>query len=155
MGRICLILLTLSLFGCAFSPVKRPETTHNVFDFKGEFKGNAFELTEFTLKYMGWDIHLSDPERGVIKTKTLPATVEDVGFCGTWNGMPVKGTCSVGIEAKVTEQEVQLWALIFTEFTAQNLYGQTTRKEAYQCRSNGRMEKKVLAFMNKFQDRKP
>ena len=149
MKRTCALACLIVLSGCAFSAVRRVN-----FDQYGNSyrttKHIELEPTEAldearsALDGIGWEIASTNADLGIIHSKPRPVTLPDVCDCGTWNGDPVHGTGDFAFVVSVTPDgtgaKVTVDGQCMTNFTGQNLYGATTRRETYRCASRGKPE---------------
>lgn len=149
------IPLLLSVFvltsGCAFSAVNRPDVSRysNQFPRENSYQGTTQEVLDAarsSLEAMGYEILAVTEEISQIRTKVRAVTIPDYCDCGTWNLSPVTGTAESVLVTTVSDQDGDQTRVVLehncvTNFSGQNLYGATTRRETYQCASRGHIEK--------------
>ena len=149
-GRATAVLMLGALTGCAFSAVTRVNPTQYSAQIKKEASytasvEQATEAAKNAIEAMGWTIQTTNPAMGVVRSLVRPVTVPEVCDCGTWNGKAVAGTADSVIVVNVDTSaeglsEVKVGVECMVNFRGTNLYGVTTRQEAYACASRGQVE---------------
>lgn len=149
-GQAAVCLLMLVLNACAFASVDRPDLTkYNATIVHqrtiGLSRGEALEAAKAAAQSLGFKISFFNQNMGELRSD--PMSVPSAGHCdcGTWNGSQVEGSANAILKARAREvgaKQTNLWVqvLYVTNFTANNLYGMTTRRETYQCASLGTAE---------------
>jgi hypothetical protein len=154
-----IVLLACCLSACAFAAVKKP----NVDRYFSQFPQSqvvslepaaAIDASKSALEGMGYEIQAVNSDLKMVRTKARPALIPGVCDCGTWNGRQINGTgeSSLMVTAERREENASLVSIrheCFTQFAGQNLYGATTRRDTYQCASNGFAEKEFWASLTK------
>lgn len=154
-----MLCCVLSLTGCAFSSVDRP----NVEKFKPKIttasfpnlqKSDAMEIAGVALRSIGYEVGSATPELSEVKSVSKPAMVPQICDCGSWNGNQISGTADSMIAVTVENPGTALATLKInfvcaTSFKGQNLFGATTRAETYQCASTGAIENQFLSNFGK------
>jgi hypothetical protein len=146
-----LMALIVLASGCAFSAVRRPDPDLYSSGFSREQRisissAGALAAAKSTLEAMGYEIQSVTPELGQIRTKAVQVAIPQLCDCGTWNRDSVRGTADSILTVRVTaggtgNSTVTIEHVCGTNFSGQNLYGATTRRETYQCASRGMVEK--------------
>lgn len=150
-ARMIVMLLIFALaVSCAFSAVKRTpvDRYHGAFSREQAFSvepAAALDIAKSSLESMGYEIQSVTPELGQLRTKALAVAIPNLCDCGTWNLDPVRGTADSFFTVKASQAAsgssmVTIEHVCGTNFAGQNLYGATTRREAYQCASRGIIE---------------
>lgn len=149
-ARAAFLVAMGMLAGCAFSSVTRVSPAQYAAQIKREASYSASveqatEAAKNAIEAMGWAIQTSNPAMGVARSLVRPVTVPEVCDCGTWNGKAVAGTADSVVIVNVETAEdglsrVKLGVECMVNFRGTNLYGVTTRQEAYACASRGSIE---------------
>lgn len=144
------LLSAVTFYACAFSPVRRPEVKPHVSRAPEGMAldlsvGDAVEASKEALEAMGYEILTANPALGLVRTKVRSIPVPEKCDCGTWNASPVKGTAESTVIVNTQSEgedkvSISISMECITNFTGQNLYGATTRRETYPCASRGIIE---------------
>lgn len=154
MKALPILLILPLLSSCAFSPVTKPiDETKEATKITRQYSispEEAFSVSRKSLKLVGYKESMALAEEGVIKTEPSLGKVTDQYDCGTWNGRVITGSCDstalVNISESVNGSNISMETTCVTSFTGKNLWGMTTRKETFDCKSNGKLEE--LFFRN-------
>ena len=151
--------LLVAALGCAFSPVNKPNPAlyQSAFAREQVVRGTSSDVLDAVrsaLEAMGYEIQSITPELGQVLTKSQQVAIPQLCDCGTWNLDPVRGTADslfkVTVASHVSDSAtVAIEHLCGTQFAGQNLYGATTRREAYQCASRGIVEANFWSTLDK------
>lgn len=145
------VLAALFATGCAFSPVKRPnpQLFYNNFDHSRSVNlpvAEALDAARSAVEAVGFEVQSVTAELGLIRSKAMSVAIPAVCDCGTWNMSPVSGSAELALTVTVTARDagamVAVEGVCGTNFSGQNLYGATTRRETYQCASRGTLEQR-------------
>lgn len=157
----CLISIStvLALQACAFSPVARVnyDRYYNQFPRTKTVPGESsamLDAVRSSLEGMGYPDVKVNSDLAEVRTGSLAVPTPEACDCGTWNGSPVRGTAESAVLVKVTaaasdEVQVAIEQSCGTLFRGQNLYGATTRQEAYRCASRGAVERKFWETLDR------
>jgi hypothetical protein len=138
-------LVSISVSGCAFSPVTRPDINANASSITTSqslkiSSDKAMNAAKSTLEALGYEIQSMTPELGQVRTKGRPILIPENCDCGKWNGTDVSGTGTDAIKVTTEalgpdETSFRIADVCGVVFTGRNLHGGITRQETYQCAS--------------------
>ena len=156
---LLLLALVLSLSGCAFSAVKRPNPAQYLNQFPQSQAlplsvERSAEASKSAIEAMGWETLTVNAAIGLVRSKARPVTIPNICDCGTWNGGAVNGTADatlvVNMESTGSDSTtVRISVECVTNFAGQNLYGATTRRESYACATRGAIENEFWATLKR------
>lgn len=157
--RVTPLLLAVGVSGCAFSAVRRPEINRyfDQFSRTQTFSisvGDAVMASKSSAEAMGYEILTVNSDLGLVRTKVRPVTIPDVCDCGTWNRVAINGTAESTLVVNSRPEgdnraSVSIDVQCITNFSGQNLYGATTRRETYPCASRGVIENEFWSTLGR------
>lgn len=153
-----LILILLSLSGCAFTAFDRPQIDTSQplptrsFDLP---PSEAFKVASETALSLGYEIDISDPQRGLIRTKSMGYSIQGYANCGSWHGVQLGGVVVNVLIIQVKEEAagksvVSLDSRLAGFFQGRNGMGMVTREESFRCVSYGGVETRYLTKLSAY-----